>query len=80
MIIDATQGQDGPLFARGFAEDIGLTGVVLTKIDSTAKGGCALTIVDDLGVPIKFLETGEKIEQLVPFDSNSFVSALFEKG
>ena len=78
--IKHVQGQDGSLFARGFAEDIGLTGAILSKVGSTAKGGCALAVVDDLGVPIKFLGTGEKVEQLVPFDGDSFVGALFEKG
>jgi fused signal recognition particle receptor len=77
MVIDATQGQDGPLLASGFAEDTGSTGVILSKVDSTAKDGCAFAIADKLGSPIKFLGTGEKIEQLIPFEPASFVSALF---
>src|SRR5947209_12397370 len=77
MVIDATTGQNALLQARKFAEDIGLTGVIITKLDSTAKGGFAFAVVDDLGVPIKFAGTGEKVENLVPFEPESFVSALF---
>ncbi len=55
----------------------GLTGVVITKLDSTAKGGFAFAVADDLGVPIKFIGTGEKVEDLAPFDPQSFVAALF---
>ncbi|MBV9228321.1 MAG: signal recognition particle-docking protein FtsY [Chloroflexi bacterium] len=77
MVIDATTGQNALLQARKFAEDIGLTGVIITKMDSTAKGGFAFAVVDDLDVPIKFIGTGEKVENLVPFDPQSFVAALF---
>lgn len=77
MVIDATTGQNALLQARKFAEDIGLTGVIITKLDSTAKGGFAFAVTDDLGVPIKFVGTGEKIEDLTPFDPESFVAALF---
>jgi fused signal recognition particle receptor len=77
MVIDATTGQNALLQARKFAEDIGLTGVIITKLDSTAKGGFAFAVADDLGVPIKFVGTGEKIEDLTPFDPQSFVAALF---
>jgi fused signal recognition particle receptor len=77
VIIDATTGQNALLQARKFAEDIGLTGVIITKLDSTAKGGFAFAVADDLGVPIKFVGTGEKIEDLAPFDPQSFVAALF---
>jgi len=77
MVIDATTGQNALLQARKFAEDIGLTGVIITKLDSTAKGGFAFAVADDLGVPIKFVGTGEKVEQLAPFDPQSFVAALF---
>jgi len=77
MVIDATTGQNALLQARKFAEHIGLTGVVITKIDSTAKGGFAFAVADDLGVPIKFIGTGEKVGDLIPFDPKSFVSALF---
>ncbi len=77
IVIDATTGQNALLQARKFAEDIGLTGVIITKLDSTAKGGFAFAVADDLGVPIKFIGTGEKVENLSPFDPQSFVAALF---
>jgi fused signal recognition particle receptor len=77
MVIDATTGQNALLAARKFAEDIGLTGVIITKLDSTAKGGFAFAVADDLGVPIKFIGTGEKVQDLAPFDPQSFVAALF---
>ncbi|HZS77073.1 MAG TPA: signal recognition particle-docking protein FtsY [Ktedonobacteraceae bacterium] len=77
MVVDATTGQNALLQARKFAEDIGLTGVIITKLDSTAKGGFAFAVADDLGVPIKFVGTGEKVEDLAPFDPQSFVAALF---
>jgi fused signal recognition particle receptor len=77
MVIDATTGQNALLAARKFAEDIGLTGVIITKLDSTAKGGFAFAVADDLGVPIKFIGTGEKVLDLAPFDPQSFVAALF---
>ncbi len=77
IVMDATTGQNALLQARQFAADIGLTGVVITKLDSTAKGGFAFAVADDLAVPIKFIGTGEKIENLAPFDPQSFVAALF---
>lgn len=79
MVIDATTGQNALLQARQFAADIGLTGVIITKLDGTAKGGFAFAVADDLGVPIKFIGTGEKIEDLAPFDPKSFVNALFDE-
>jgi len=77
MVIDATTGQNALLQARQFAADIGLTGVIITKLDSTAKGGFAFAVADDLGVPTKFIGTGEKLEDFAPFDPQSFVAALF---
>jgi signal recognition particle-docking protein FtsY len=77
MVIDATTGQNALLQARKFAEDIGLTGVIITKLDSTAKGGFAFAVADDLGVPIKFIGTGEKVENLLPFEPQQFVAELF---
>lgn len=79
MVIDATTGQNALLQARQFAQDIGLTGVVVTKLDSTAKGGFAFAVADDLGVPIKFIGTGEKVEDLEPFEPSYFVEALFSQ-
>ena len=77
IVIDATTGQNALLQARQFAADIGLTGVIITKLDGTAKGGFAFAVADDLGVPIKFIGTGEKVTDLAPFDPQSFVNALF---
>ena len=77
IVMDATTGQNALLQARQFAADIGLTGVIITKLDSTAKGGFAFAVADDLGVPIKFIGTGEKLGDLTPFDPQSFVAALF---
>ncbi|HLQ10347.1 MAG TPA: signal recognition particle-docking protein FtsY, partial [Ktedonobacteraceae bacterium] len=79
MVIDATTGQNALLQARKFAEDIGLTGVIITKLDSTAKGGFAFAVADDLGVPIKFVGTGEKVENLTPFNPQDFVAALLAR-
>ncbi len=76
VVIDATTGQNALLQARKFAEDVGLTGVIVTKLDSTARGGFAFAVADDLGIPIKFIGTGEKVDDLAPFDPQSFVAAL----
>lgn len=77
IVVDATTGQNALMQARQFAADIGLTGVIITKLDSTAKGGFAFAVVDDLGVPIKFIGIGEKVGDLLPFEPQSFVTALF---
>ncbi len=77
IVMDATTGQNALLQARQFALDVGLSGVIITKLDSTAKGGFAFAVADDLGVPIKFIGTGEKLGDLTPFDPQSFVAALF---
>jgi fused signal recognition particle receptor len=78
LVIDATTGQNGLVQARQFAEAVGVTGVVLTKLDGTAKGGIALAIQADLGIPIKLVGLGEGPGDLVPFDPREFVEALFE--
>ncbi|GCE11990.1 signal recognition particle-docking protein FtsY [Tengunoibacter tsumagoiensis] len=77
MVIDAPTGQNALLQARQFAADIGLTGVIITKMDGTAKGGFAFAVTDDLGVPIKFIGIGEKVGDLIPFEPQQFVAALF---
>ncbi len=77
MVVDATTGQNALLQARKFAEDVGLTGVIITKMDGTAKGGFAFSVTDDLDLPIKYIGTGEKVENLIPFEPQSFVAALF---
>jgi fused signal recognition particle receptor len=76
LVIDATTGQNGLVQARQFAEAVGVTGVVLTKLDGTAKGGIAVAIASELGIPIKLVGLGEGPEDLVPFDAREFVDAL----
>ena len=76
LVIDATAGQNGLSQAREFAEAAGVTGVVLAKLDGTAKGGIALAIETTLGLPIKLVGVGESIEDLEPFDPKTFVDAL----
>lgn len=76
LVIDATSGQNGLVQAREFAEAAGVTGIVLTKLDGTAKGGIALTIESELGIPIKLIGIGEGIDDLEPFEPKAFVDAL----
>ena len=76
LVIDATAGQNGLVQARQFAEATGVTGIVLTKLDGTAKGGIAVAIEDTLGIPIKLIGVGEGVEDLEPFDPKSYVDAL----
>jgi fused signal recognition particle receptor len=76
MVLDAPTGQNGFAQARMFHEAIGLTGVCLTKLDGTAKGGIVIRIVRELKVPVKLIGLGEKLEDLQPFDAQAFVDAL----
>jgi fused signal recognition particle receptor len=76
IVIDATTGQNGLRQARAFAEAAGVTGVVLTKLDGTAKGGIALAIASELGTPVKMIGVGEGLEDLRPFDAREFCEAL----
>jgi fused signal recognition particle receptor len=78
FVLDATTGQNGLAQAKAFHAAVGLTGVVLTKLDSTAKGGIVFAIEKDLGIPVRFVGVGEKVEDLLPFDPASFVTALFD--
>lgn len=78
VCIDATTGQNGLIQARTFKEAVELTGVVLTKMDGTAKGGIALAISHELDLPIKLIGTGEKMHSLQPFDAASFAGMLFD--
>jgi fused signal recognition particle receptor len=79
LVLDATLGQNAVAQAKQFNEWLeGITGIVLTKIDGTAKGGVVVTIADELSLPILFLGTGEKLDDLVEFDANAFVDALIE--
>jgi fused signal recognition particle receptor len=77
FVLDATTGQNGLAQAKAFNEAVGLTGIVLTKLDSTAKGGIVFAIEDALKVPVRFVGVGEKAEDLLPFDPTAFVEALF---
>jgi fused signal recognition particle receptor len=76
LVIDATAGQNGLVQAREFAEAAGVTGIVLSKLDGSAKGGIALAIEQTLGIPIKLIGVGEGVEDLEPFDPKTFVDAL----
>jgi fused signal recognition particle receptor len=78
LVIDATTGQNGFLQAKQFVQDAGVSGVILTKLDGTARGGIAFAIASELGLPIKFVGTGEGINDIAPFDSEQFVAALFD--
>lgn len=77
VVLDATTGQNALSQARQFGEAAELTGIVLTKMDGTAKGGIAVAIQSELGVPVKYIGVGEKIEDLQKFDADEFVDALF---
>ena len=77
LVLDATTGQNGLIQARSFKETAGLTGIVLTKLDGTAKGGIAVAIMDELKLPVLYIGVGEGIEDLQAFDANAFVDAIF---
>ena len=79
LVIDATSGQNALAQARIFNETLGITGVVLTKLDGTAKGGVALAIRGELGLPIRYVGLGERPEDLAPFDADAFANALFSQ-
>ena len=79
LVLDATTGQNAVNQAAEFAKATGITGIVLTKLDGTAKGGVVLAIKDTLGIPVKFIGVGEKIDDLQPFDPLEFSKALFVK-
>jgi fused signal recognition particle receptor len=80
LVMDATTGQNGLSQARQFHEALGLTGIALTKLDGTAKGGIVIAVHDELKLPIRYIGVGEKIDDLRPFDSREFVDALFARG
>ena len=77
LVLDATTGQNGLEQARKFTETSGVTGIILTKLDGTAKGGVVVAIARELNLPIRFVGVGEKIDDLLPFDAESFVESLF---
>ncbi len=78
LVLDATTGQNGLQQARVFKEATDITGIVLTKLDGTAKGGVIISIQDELGVPVRYIGVGEDVDDLQPFDPAQFVRALFE--
>lgn len=78
MVLDATTGQNGLVQAKQFLETSGLTGIVLTKLDGTAKGGIVFAIASELGLPVKYVGVGEGMDDLIPFDPTTFVEALFK--
>lgn len=78
LVLDASTGQNALAQAKQFKQSVSITGVVLTKLDGTAKGGMVFAIGKELGVPVRFVGTGEKVEDLTPFDPAAFVNALFE--
>jgi fused signal recognition particle receptor len=78
LVLDATTGQNGLAQARVFSEVVDVTGVVLTKLDGTAKGGIVVAVQKELGVPVKLVGLGEGPDDLAPFDPEAFVSALLD--
>ncbi len=79
LVLDATTGQNGLEQARKFTETSGVTGIVLTKLDGTAKGGVVVAIARELNLPIRYIGVGEKIDDLLPFEPEEFIQSLFEK-
>jgi fused signal recognition particle receptor len=79
LVMDATTGQNGFAQAKQFVQDSGVSGVILTKLDGTSKGGIVFAVASELGLPVKFIGTGEKVGDLAPFDPDQFVDALFEE-
>jgi fused signal recognition particle receptor len=78
LVLDATTGQNGLEQARKFTESSGVTGIVLTKLDGTAKGGIVVAIARELDLPIRYVGVGEKVDDLLPFDAEKFIASLFE--
>ena len=78
LVVDATTGQNGVVQAREFTRSTGVSGIVLTKLDGTAKGGVVIGIARDLGIPIRYVGVGERIEDLIPFSAEHFIDSLFD--
>jgi fused signal recognition particle receptor len=78
LVIDATTGQNGLEQARKFTESSGVTGIVLTKLDGTAKGGVVVAITRELGLPIRYVGVGEKVDDLLPFEPETFINSIFQ--
>jgi len=79
VVLDGTTGQNALAQAKQFMEVADITGIILTKLDGTAKGGIAVAIQSELGIPVKYVGIGEKIDDLQKFDANDFVNALFKR-
>ena len=78
LVIDATTGQNGVTQAKKFKEITDITGIVLTKLDGTAKGGIVFSIKNELNIPVKYIGVGEQIDDMEKFDADDFINALFE--
>ena len=78
LVLDSTTGQNAVIQAKEFMQAAKITGLILTKLDGTAKGGAVFSIKKMLGIPVKFIGVGEQMEDMQPFDSAMFVDALFE--
>ena len=76
MVLDSTTGQNGVIQAKSFFERTDVNGIILTKLDSTAKGGIVFSIVEELSIPIKYIGIGEQIDDIEEFDATSFVDAI----
>jgi fused signal recognition particle receptor len=79
LVIDASTGQNGLVQAKQFAEAVDVTGIALTKLDGTAKGGIVLAIQSELGIPVKIVGVGESVGDLIEFDPSEFAAALFSE-
>ncbi|NLP33702.1 MAG: signal recognition particle-docking protein FtsY, partial [Clostridiales bacterium] len=79
VVLDGTTGQNALAQAKEFNEVADITGIVLTKLDGTAKGGIAIAIQSELGIPVKYIGIGEKMDDLQKFNADDFINALFEK-
>ena len=79
LVIDATTGQNAVEQAKSFKEIVNLTGIVLTKLDGTAKGGIVLAVKEETGIPVKFIGLGEKEEDMIPFDIEKYIYGLFKE-
>jgi fused signal recognition particle receptor len=80
LVLDASQGQNAMVQAEKFNDALGLTGITVTKLDGSAKGGILLAIAEKLGVPVRFIGIGEKVEDMQPFRADEYVDALLTSG
>jgi fused signal recognition particle receptor len=78
LVLDGTTGQNGLIQAKLFSEAVEVTGLIVTKLDGSARGGVALAVEDQLDLPIKFIGTGESIEDFAPFDAQGYISGLLD--